>query len=46
MADETPKPEELIQIDHRPPKTDWMDVPVDIRKACTVMPQIPKVSNT
>ena len=31
MADEIPKPEELIQIDHRPPNMDWMETPIDIR---------------
>ncbi len=42
MADETPKPEELIQIDHRPPKTDWMDVPVNIRKGMYCYASNPK----
>ncbi len=33
MADETPKPEELVQIEHRPPIwKGWMYEPVDIRK--------------
>ena len=33
MADELPKPEELLEVDHTPPKkTGWMDTPVDIRK--------------
>ncbi len=33
MADETPKPEELVQIEHRPPMwKGWMYEPVDIRK--------------
>jgi Fe-S oxidoreductase len=27
-----PKPDELIRIDHRPPKTGWMDTPVEFRK--------------
>ena len=31
MAEEFPKPEELIQIDHRAPSTDWMETPIDIR---------------
>jgi Fe-S oxidoreductase len=32
MTEETPKPEELTQIDYRPPKTDWMNPAVDFRK--------------
>ena len=33
MADETPKPEELVQIEHRAPMwKGWMNEPVDIRK--------------
>ncbi|MBW1771457.1 MAG: (Fe-S)-binding protein [Deltaproteobacteria bacterium] len=33
MADETPKPEKLVQIEHRSPVwKGWMDEPVDIRK--------------
>ncbi len=33
MADETPKPSELLSnIDYRPPAKQWMDVPVNIRK--------------
>ena len=27
-----PKPEELYKTDNRPPRTDWMDTPVEIRK--------------
>jgi Fe-S oxidoreductase len=27
-----PKPDELSRIDHRPPKTGWMDTPVEFRK--------------
>ena len=42
MADETPKPEELIQIDHAPPKTDWMEVPVNIRKGMYCYASNPK----
>jgi Fe-S oxidoreductase len=42
MADETPKPEELIQIDHSPPKTDWMEVPVNIRKGMYCYASNPK----
>ena len=42
MADETPRPEELIQIDHRPPKTDWMEVPANIRKGMYCYASNPK----
>lgn len=27
----TPKPEELLKISHKPPKTNWMDTPVQFR---------------
>lgn len=27
-----PKPEELLKIDHRPPRTGWMDTPVQFRR--------------
>ncbi|MGI9860094.1 (Fe-S)-binding protein [Moorella naiadis] len=27
-----PKPEELLKIDHRPPRTGWMDTPVHFRR--------------
>ncbi|KJS31790.1 MAG: menaquinol oxidoreductase [Desulfatitalea sp. BRH_c12] len=42
MADETPKAEELIQIDHRPPAKQWMDVPVNIRKGMYCYASNPK----
>lgn len=32
MSDDTPKPEELVRIDHKPPKTDWTDPTVEFRK--------------
>lgn len=32
MADELPKPDELIDVDHSPPSKGWMDTPVKIRK--------------
>ncbi len=32
MADELPKPEELVDVDYNPPATGWMDTPVEIRK--------------
>jgi len=28
---ETPKPEEILSKTHKPPVTDWMDTPIDIR---------------
>jgi len=37
-----PKAEELIQIDHRPPKTGWMDTPVNIRKGMYCYASNPK----
>ncbi len=32
MAEATPKLEELVQIDYRPPETPWMETPVEFRK--------------
>ncbi len=32
MADELPKPEELLEVKHVPPASGWMDTPVEIRK--------------
>ena len=32
------KQEELLQIDTKPPKTSWMDTPVDIRKGSYIYP--------
>jgi len=32
MADEVPNPQEMINIDHRPPATGWMDTPTVLRK--------------
>ncbi len=47
MADETPKPEELIaQIDHRPPAKSWMDTPVNIRKGMYCYASNPKSVET
>ena len=42
MAEELPKPEQLIQIDHRPPNTDWMQTPVNIRKGMYCYASNPK----
>jgi Fe-S oxidoreductase len=38
MADPTPKPEQIAQIDHNPPAQDWMDVPLDIRPGMYLYP--------
>jgi Fe-S oxidoreductase len=47
MADETPKPEELIeQTDHRPPASGWMDTPVKIRKGMYCYGSNPKSVET
>jgi Fe-S oxidoreductase len=32
MSDNTPKPEELARIDHKPSKTDWTDPTVEFRR--------------
>ncbi len=42
MAEELPKPEQLIQIDHRPPNTDWMETPTNIRKGMYCYASNPK----
>ena len=42
MAEELPKPEQLIQIDHRPPTTDWMETPTNIRKGMYCYASNPK----
>ncbi len=43
MADETPKPSELLsKIDYRTPSTHWMDVPVNIRKGMYCYASNPK----
>jgi Fe-S oxidoreductase len=41
-----PKPEELFKTDNRPPKTDWMDVPVEIRKGIACYAGNPKSLET
>ncbi|MFP4475079.1 MAG: sulfate reduction electron transfer complex DsrMKJOP subunit DsrK [Desulfatibacillaceae bacterium] len=38
MADEVPKIEEMVKIDHNPPKTGWMDTPVNIRQGMYCYP--------
>ncbi|MBI5550502.1 MAG: (Fe-S)-binding protein [Desulfobacterales bacterium] len=43
MADETPKPSELLsKIDYHTPSTHWMDVPVNIRKGMYCYASNPK----
>jgi Fe-S oxidoreductase len=37
-----PKPEELVQIDRRPPATGWMDTPVEFRKGTFCYSALPK----
>ena len=47
MADETPKPDELIEsIDSRPPATGWMDTPINIRKGMYCYASNPKSVET
>ena len=47
MADETPKPDELIEsIASRPPVTGWMDTPVNIRKGMYCYASNPKSVET
>jgi len=36
------KPEEISQVDYNPPKTDWIDTPVEMRKGCFNYSAIPK----
>jgi Fe-S oxidoreductase len=43
MADATPKPQELLsQINYQPPRTGWMNTPVDIRKGMYCYASNPK----
>ena len=43
MSDELQKPEELLgDLGHKPPATDWMDTPVDIRKGMYCYASNPK----
>ncbi len=37
-----PKPSELIHIDHKPPKKEWMDVPVEFKPGTWSYPAKPK----
>jgi Fe-S oxidoreductase len=36
------KHEDLVQVDHRPPRTPWMDTPVDFRPGTFIYPGKPK----
>ncbi len=42
MADLTPKPEELVQIDYRPPHKDWMADTPEFRKGTFCYSALPK----
>jgi Fe-S oxidoreductase len=42
MAETTPRPEQLIQIDYRPPKKDWQDPKVEFRKGTYCYSALPK----
>src|SRR5574341_475591 len=42
MADQKPKPEELLQIDYRPPRKDWRDPTVEFRKGVFCYRAAPK----
>ena len=47
MADETPKPDELIEsIASHPPAAGWMDTPVNIRKGMYCYASNPKSVET
>ncbi|UCF34373.1 MAG: hypothetical protein JSV78_03535, partial [Phycisphaerales bacterium] len=36
------KRDDLLKVDYRPPKTDWMDTPVDLRRGTYIYPGKPK----
>ncbi len=42
MAEAKISPEELVQIDYQPPKTDWMETPTEIRKGAFCYSTVPK----
>ncbi|MBI4199510.1 MAG: (Fe-S)-binding protein [Chloroflexi bacterium] len=42
MAEQTPKPEQLLQIDYRPPAKDWRDPTVEFRKGVFCYSAAPK----
>ncbi len=39
----TPKPNEIVRIDHKPPKTWWMDTPLEIKPGAFSYPTKPSV---
>ena len=42
MAEQHPSPEQLVQIDYRPPKGDWMDPSVEYAKGTFCYSTVPK----
>ncbi len=42
MSETVPKPEQLVQIDYRPPRRDWMHTPVEFRKGTFCYAAAPK----
>ena len=42
MAELKPSPEQLVQIDYQPPKTNWIDTPTEIRKGAFCYSTVPK----
>jgi Fe-S oxidoreductase len=42
MADPTPRPEQLVKIDYKPPKKDWRDPKVEFRKGVFCYSATPK----
>jgi len=42
MAEQTPRPETLVQIDYRPPRKDWRDARVEFRKGVFCYSAAPK----
>jgi hypothetical protein len=42
MSEKTIKPDELLRIDYRPPRTGWMKTPVDFRSGTWCYSALPK----
>lgn len=42
MSETLPKPDELVQIDYRPPERDWMHTPVEFRRGTFCYAAAPK----
>ncbi len=42
MADDTPKPEQLVQIDYKPTKKGWMNPAVEFRKGTYIYSAVPQ----